>query len=295
MKGFTITIFMLCIVLLGAFTMCADKNEIHYTFSSPAERIVLSKQLNEISGICWMNENEIACVQDELKFIYILSSKTGNIIKQYNFNIAGDYEAITKSDSCIYLLRSDGMLTEVKSLNNDNPKGKDYILKLLTTNNEGLCYDKTNNRLLIAAKNKVNGNNQYDQKRLVYAFNLKTKLLEEKPVFTIDEREILERALEQKLVVIDKKDRKKKADNIVRFNPSEIGINPIDGEIYMLSSNAKMLIIVNAKGKIKQIEKLDPIIFNKPEGITFAPNGDLFISNEAQNKQATLLRFNYTK
>jgi hypothetical protein len=275
--------------------MCADKNEIHYTFSSPAERIVLSKQLNEISGICWMNENEIACVQDELKFIYILSSKTGNIIKQYNFNIAGDYEAITKSDSCIYLLRSDGMLTEVKSLNNDNPKGKDYILKLLTTNNEGLCYDKTNNRLLIAAKNKVNGNNQYDQKRLVYAFNLKTKLLEEKPVFTIDEREILERALEQKLVVIDKKDRKKKADNIVRFNPSEIGINPIDGEIYMLSSNAKMLIIVNAKGKIKQIEKLDPIIFNKPEGITFAPNGDLFISNEAQNKQATLLRFNYTK
>ncbi len=293
MKQFTITIFILCIVLLGAFRMCSDKNDIHYTFSSPVERIVLSTQLNEISGICWMNENEIACVQDELKHIYILSSKTGKILKQYNFNIAGDYEAITKSDSALYLLRSDGVLTEVKTLNSDNPIGKDYTLKLLTTNNEGLCYDKTNNRLLIAAKNKVNGNNQYEQKRPVYAFNLKTKSLEEKPVFTIDEREILERALEQKLVVIDKKDRGKKAENIIRFNPSEIGINPIDGEIYMLSSNAKMLIIVNAKGKIKQIEKLDPIIFNKPEGITFATNGDLFISNEAQNKQATLLRFNY--
>ncbi len=54
-----------------------------------------------------------------------------------------------------------------------------------------------------------------------------------------------------------------------------------------------MLFIISSNGAIEHIEKLDKDIFNMPEGITFFDNGDMLISNEGQNKVATLLRFNY--
>lgn len=41
-------------------------------------------------------------------------------------------------------------------------------------------------------------------------------------------------------------------------------------------------------------ELLNPLVFNKPEGITFFENGDMMISNEGQHKKPTLLRFNYS-
>ena len=149
MKQFTITIFILCIVLLGAFRMCSDKNDIHYTFSSPVERIVLSTQLNEISGICWMNENEIACVQDELGIIYIYNLKEGKITKEYKTGLIGDYEGITLVGNTIFLLRSDGVLVEYPDFRAPNMKIKEYFLNLPSLNNEGLCYDMENYRLLI--------------------------------------------------------------------------------------------------------------------------------------------------
>jgi len=36
---------------------------------------------------------------------------------------------------------------------------------------------------------------------------------------------------------------------------------------------------------------LDPVLFNQPEGLTFAPNGDLYISNEGGEGVATILKF----
>jgi hypothetical protein len=41
------------------------------------------------------------------------------------------------------------------------------------------------------------------------------------------------------------------------------------------------------------MEKLNPELFNQPEGIAFLNNGDMLISNEGGPGNATLLRFNY--
>jgi hypothetical protein len=43
------------------------------------------------------------------------------------------------------------------------------------------------------------------------------------------------------------------------------------------------------------MERLNPDLFNQPEGITFMKNGDLFISNEGKKKSPTLVRFNYNQ
>ena len=56
-----------------------------------------------------------------------------------------------------------------------------------------------------------------------------------------------------------------------------------------------MLFVFDMNGTIEYMEKLNPDIFNQPEGITFLKNGDMLISNEGQNKNPTLLRFNYNR
>jgi hypothetical protein len=49
------------------------------------------------------------------------------------------------------------------------------------------------------------------------------------------------------------------------------------------------------KGNLEHIEQLDPIVFNKAEGITFYDNGDMLITNEGQDKKPTVLFFKYKK
>jgi len=43
------------------------------------------------------------------------------------------------------------------------------------------------------------------------------------------------------------------------------------------------------------VYRLDPQLYNQPEGMTFAPNGDLYISNEGGEGIATILKFVYKK
>ena len=38
---------------------------------------------------------------------------------------------------------------------------------------------------------------------------------------------------------------------------------------------------------------LDPILFNKAEGLAFLPDGTMLVSNEAQHGKPTLLTFKY--
>ena len=77
-----------------------------------------------------------------------------------------------------------------------------------------------------------------------------------------------------------------------KFKPSAIAIHP-DGNIYVLSSFSKTLLVLSPDGFILNKVVLDEALFRQPEGITFNTKGDLFISNEKNKGAPTLLRFNY--
>ena len=79
-----------------------------------------------------------------------------------------------------------------------------------------------------------------------------------------------------------------------KLNTSEISIHPISKQLYVLSAIDHCLFIFNMNGNLEHIEPLNPILFNKAEGLSFYPDGDVLISNEGQAHQPTLLKFNYT-
>ena len=81
-----------------------------------------------------------------------------------------------------------------------------------------------------------------------------------------------------------------KANN---FGPSGIAVHPLSGDIYVLSSRGKILVQLDAEGKYLDAWKLDKKNFKQPEGICFAPNGDMYISNEGRGGKANLLHFKW--
>jgi hypothetical protein len=60
-----------------------------------------------------------------------------------------------------------------------------------------------------------------------------------------------------------------------------------------LSSAGNLLVIADTRGKIIEAYNLDPDLFPQAEGIAFAPNGDMFITNEGKNGPPTLQLFKY--
>ena len=81
-----------------------------------------------------------------------------------------------------------------------------------------------------------------------------------------------------------------------KFKPAVASINPVTGELYILSSINKLLVVADRNGGVKEIYHLDPSIFNQPEGIAFTPSGSLFISNEAdETHSATILFYQFKK
>lgn len=287
---FFTTLPLLVYLLLCSFVIYYQE----YKLSSPTKTYTLPATLNEISGITILNNNEIACVQDELGIIYIYDLKEGKISKEYKTNLIGDYEGIALVGNTIYLLRSDGVLVEYPDYRSPNMKIKEYFLNLPSLNNEGLCYDMENYRLLIAAKIKPGKEVENQDLRYIYSFDLKTKTPNNIPIIKLNVKNLETAALKFN-IPIQYRTVKQTGQKIAVFNfrPSEIAVHPIDRNIYILSSNDKLLLMIDKSGEIKNLIKLNPMVFNKPEGLAFLSDGTMLISNEAQKGKPTLLIFKY--
>ena len=271
-------------------------NAINYNLSNPDKIYHLPHGLHEISGITELDASSIACIQDEFGILYIYDLKKEEIKEQYYFHHDGDYEGITRVSNTVYILRSDGKLFEVANYKLGKVETVSYDTGIPANNNEGLCYDSEGNRLLIAPKGQVGKKSETRDLRYIYAFDLNTKKLKSKPVFVFDLSIIKKFALENKInVPIDKGKSGDKNKPVIEFRTSAIGIHPITNKLYVLSGMEQLLLVFDMKGNIEYMEKLDPDLYNQPEGITFLSNGDMLISNESKKKKPFIVRCNYLK
>jgi hypothetical protein len=294
-----------CLFLLffmNIFTFCDQHDNkiakprmsIGYNLAVPDRVYILPKALQEVSGMAETDTSAIACIQDEQEIVYIYDINKNQIINQLNLGYSGDYEGIARVDKTLYILRSDGVISEITNFETDQLKRSTFSTGIPWKDNEGICSDPNNQRLLIAPKETPGKHSGNNEKRFMYGFDLISKKLIKEPVLIFDLNEIERFALENKIKV-PLKDKKKGGGNVpdIKFRISAIEIHPITGRLFVLSSVDKLLFVFNMNSKIEYMERLNPDLFNQPEGITFMKNGDLYISNEGKKKSPTLVQFRY--
>jgi hypothetical protein len=271
-----------------------SEKTIGYKLSAPDARFILPDILREISGLTSIDSTSFACIQDENGILFIYDAIKNKIKTQYNFNTDGDYEEIARIGKTLYILQSDGTLFEISDYESKDFKITSFSSGIPAKNNEGLCYDLANNRLLIASKGRIDNRTEHKDKRVIYGFDLKTKTLSEEPAFDFDLHAIKQFAISHNISLPTKtKKDGEKTESILKFRTSAICIHPFTKKLYLLSASDHLLFIFSMNGNIEHIEQLNPKLFNKAEGITFFENGDMLITNEGQDKKPTLLRFNY--
>lgn len=175
---------------------------------------------------------------------------------------------LVKVDSLFYVILSDGTIYQVLE------SGEVEIFKnnLSQENDvEGLCYDYKNNQLLLALKGR--SHNSPKSCREIYAFDLKSKQLSKKAVYTICS-----------------KDFEALGNKKIKFRPSCLAIHPVSGQVYIISAAASAILRMKPDGTIIDLANLNTNIFNQPEGITFSPDGTMYISNEGKFGTANIIK-----
>jgi uncharacterized protein YjiK len=237
-----------------------------------AEKWEMPTALKEISGIAYLDKERFACVQDEQGVIYIYNRNTNAVEKEIPFAGAGDFEDIAVVEQTAWVVRADGTLFEV-DMTSSKPAGKPYSTPLTVAHNiEGLAYDKAHNRLLVAIKDEEPNGADY---KGIYSFDLATKKLATEPVHRIDTKHE---------VFASEKGKKTKA-----IKPAAIGIHPATGDLYITDGPKARLLIMDRSGQVKDLLKLGKD-FEQPEGLSFSPEGELFISNEGNKQPGNILQ-----
>ncbi len=237
----------------------------------------MPEELDEISGITWADENQLACIQDEDGIIFIYNLISNNVVKTVKFSKSGDYEGIAIIDSTAFVLRSDGKLFEIANYRSDEFYVKTYDTPFSGKNNmESLTPDKENNRLLLIPKDKGLESKDYLG---IYAFNLETKQIEKNPLVKIKRK--------NSIFENNKKGDDKKSS--FKIHPADVAINPMNGNIYIVDGKNRKLMILDSKGTTVKLYDLHKKTFNQPEGIIFSQDGSMYISNEGKNGTANIL------
>ena len=287
-------IFILLLALPTGIQLYAQDSL--YNLASPTQRIQLPEILHEVSGLTIIDNSTFACVQDELGIVFFYNMESKEIIRKIQFQKKGDFEGITEVNNSLYILRSDGYLTEIEDYKSDNYKISNYKTNVPAKDNEGLCYDPANNRLLIGSKSKLNLETASKDSRGIFGFDLSSKELTKNPVFEFDVNHLMECALHNNITFPDKQKKNGKlAMGKLKFKISAIAIHPLSRKLYLVSATDYLLFVFDESGNPELIEQLDAGLFNKAEGITFFDNGDMLVTNEGQDQNPTLLRFNMNK
>lgn len=275
-----------------------EQDPFAYTLEKPDDRYKLPAYLEEISGLSFYGKGKMACIQDEKAIIYVLNLKQESIVKKYDFGKDADYEDIAVTGKTAFVLRNNGDIYRIKDFRKKDRKIKKYETPLKEKNDtEGLAYDPLSSSLLIACKGSpsIEKDKLYEGYKAIYKFDMEEEELIKEPLILIDLDRIdsykdqntfskLSLRVAKRLHLIESESN---------FQPSGLAVHPIYGEIYIISSVGKMLMVLDRHGKIKDVRELDPFLFRQPEGICFSPSGDMYISNEGKGGKGYILKFTF--
>jgi uncharacterized protein YjiK len=246
-----------------------------YDINKPAKEN-LGKVLNEISGICFNNDdNTLLAISDSKEKVFQINVDKQKL-KDYTDKVVGpdtDLEDIVKVDSSVFLLSSKGVIYEVS---HKKDTIRTYTFPSGDQNDfETLYYDPSVKSLIMVCKECPSDKGK--NIRSAYRFDLSKKRFDPSAFFTFSTADV----------------KKLLKDDNAKFDPSAACIHPVNKRLYILSSAGNLLVIADTHGKIIEAYKLNGEQFPQAEGIAFAPNGDMFITNEGKNGAPTVQEFKY--
>jgi len=281
---------------IEAFDLAPDHN-FPYQLEYPVEEFKLPNKLKEISGLgIDATGKYLYAVQDEDGDLFLINTTTGEVEKEGKFHKSGDYEGVEIANGRVFVVKSSGTLYEIVNFKEEH---QELIKHKFTFNKnsdvEGLGYDPIANRLLISCKGKAGKGEEFDFKKGIFGLDLDSMKLDEKPIYTISVEEVTA-FLEINHHILEKVDKLIKlfqpGEEFI-FGPSGLAVHPKTGDIYITSSVGKLLVVLQRDGKIKHIVKLKKKIHVQPEGIVFAQDGTLYISNEGKDGKGKIYKFAY--
>lgn len=249
-----------------------------YRINEPTRTLELAKSLNEVSGLSVANGGgSLWAVHDERGTLYRISMLDGSVQQEVDLGKRGDYEAVEEAGDRVYVARSDGVLLVV------DPAGKSEPEKLTFTKDvglacdvEGLAHDAKNERLLLACKNEGWKTSRKDGKAYeLFAMDLETRKVKDEPAIVIRAKDLDAHGVKGKT-----------------FAPSGLAVHPKTGELYVLSARGSMLVVLSPSGEVVRVDAIDAQLHRQPEGIAFAEDGTMYVSDEAHGREATLFVIN---
>lgn len=238
-----------------------------YDLANPSGTFELTESLKEISGLAMSPDGRLFGHHDEQGIVYELDPTSGKIVKRWgvgSWGLEEDFEGIAVVEETFYLISSKGdIFAFSEGEDQGNVEFEQYKTDLTGKFDvEGLCYNPSENELLIVCKEYPGKDYTDGEEKTVYAFSLQSKEIVREPRIVMDVKEVLGMT----------------GDN--DFKPSAIERHPKSGSYFILSSNDPAIIEVSSSGKLLAAYELDKSIHPQPEGIAFGANGELYIGNE---------------
>ena len=234
----------------------------------------LPSKMDEVSGIAYYPpDHALFAIIDEAGMLYKVPLNDKKI-EQWEFAEKDDYEDIVLVDSTFFVITSRGRLLSFTFLGNKPSKVENFDLNLTGKNDiETLYHQSDDNTLRIICKD-CDGDKGLTNTTFQFSMG------------------------EKKFSGASKLNLNQVSDKIARennkFKPSAAAIHPITGELFIISSVNKTLVVADKNLNPKELYSLDAELYKQPEAIAFAPNGDMFIANESADEgSANILVFKY--
>lgn len=245
---------------------------------SQYERFKVRESLQEISGIAfYRDEDHFMANNDEQGRLFQVGLRAKSAYPTWKFGKGGDYEELVYTGKDWLVLKSNGTIYQVSYLFSDTTESTAYHFPVRGKRDmEAAYYDIQRNQLMVICKSC-----EEDKKTpftSVYAFRLDSMAYLQDTAFRIRSEDIPGLAESPSRY----------------FRPSGAAVHPIEKRVYIVASINELLVITDLQGNVQEAHRLPRKHFSQPEGITFAPNGDMYISNEGDDEYtADILKFKY--
>lgn len=253
-----------------------------YRLHAPSWTLRLPRSLQEVSGVTVEASGTLAwAVNDEQAKLFQIDLRRGRVSEGRRFAKRGDYEGIALLGEALMVARSDGTLWRVgpeRSTRLASPLSEAYDV-------EGLAVDAARKRLLVACKGKAGRGKAMKGKKAIYALSVPALRWAPEPAYLVELKalgQLLKRAKAGRFARSQAK----------RFAPSAIAVAPQSGQVYLLSSTARLLLVLDGEtGAMRSAVALSRAMHPQPEGLSFDAAGALYLSNEGRGSEALLYRF----